>query len=262
MIMHHREWGTGPPLIILHGLFGSADNWQSVALALRDAFRVFAVDQRDHGRSFHSDGITYTAMADDLARFMDAHALESAHLLGHSMGGKTAMQFAVTHPARVTSLIVVDVAPKTYPPRYIELAEAMLDIDPGRYRSRTEVDEALSAQVPNAKVRQFFLKNLARDDSRRLYWRANLPVLCRDYARVFSGLDTEGTCDRPALFVKGGKSGYLSDADWPLLRRLFPNAVVREIPAAGHWVHADCPDAFVEAVREFLGADEGAESAT
>ncbi len=248
-----KEYGAGPPLIILHGLLGASGNWHTLSSRVFGAhFHVFTVDQRNHGRSPHDDRLDYPAMAADLAGFMDGHGLASAHLMGHSMGGKTAMEFALTYPGRVEKLVVVDIAPKPYPGRHTEILDALQAVDPGAFRSRTDIDAALGQRIASYPIRQFLLKNLRPDGQGRYAWQMNLDAIVRNHDRISAGPEAAGTFDGPALFVRGGASDYVTDADVPEIRRRFPAARVVTIPGAGHWVHAEAPQAFAQAVLGFL----------
>lgn len=253
MDLFYKDYGAGPPLIILHGLLGAGGNWHTLSHRVFGRhFHVFAVDQRNHGRSPHDDRLDYPAMAADLAGFMDAHGLARAHVLGHSMGGKTAMEFALTFPARVDRLVVVDIAPRAYPNRHAEILDALRALDPAAYRSRAEIDAALAERIASYPIRQFLLKNLRPDGPGSYAWQMNLDAIVRNYDRISGGLTAAGTFDGPALFVRGGASDYVTDADLPGIRRHFPAARLVTIPGAGHWVHAEAPEAFARAVLAFL----------
>jgi esterase len=252
MHFHSRTYGSGHPLIILHGLFGSLDNWATLARRFGEHFHVFAFDARNHGRSFHSDEISFKAMADDVKEFMNENRLDSAFLLGHSMGGKTAMLFAATFPAMVDRLVVVDIAPRAYDRKHDVILDALTAIDPSKYEDRKRVDEALAEQIPENATRQFLLKNLARNDSGRFRWKMNLPVIQSHYSEVMNGLSPTLRFEKPALFITGGKSNYVKEQDIPLIKQMFPQSVVLTIKQAGHWVHADAPVEIYEAVVRFL----------
>ena len=255
MDLHAATYGdpAAPPLVILHGLLGAGGNWATLSRnVFGDRFYVLAVDQRNHGRSPHTEGaFGYEDMADDLAAFLDAQGIESAHLLGHSMGGKTAMHFALKHPGRTDRLIVADIAPRAYPPHHLPLLETLLALEPSQYASRQEVDDALAESVSSWGVRQFLLKNLGREDGDYV-WQPNLPAIRASYDAISGGMETDGRFDGPALFVRGERSDYVTDADVPAIRALFPSATLETIPKAGHWLHADQPDAFGDAVMRFL----------
>jgi esterase len=250
--LNFQRHGEGFPLIILHGLFGSSDNWQTVSRKLGETYQVFAVDQRNHGRSPHSDIFNYTVMADDLRDFMAAHQLPRAHILGHSMGGKTAMQFALRYPELVEKLIVVDMAPKSYPPAHLPIFAALNALDLNSYRDRNAIDAALAPAIPDTPTRQFLLKNLGRDDAGAFRWKLNLPAIERNYEPLNQAIAPGPTFNGPVLFIKGGRSNYLVEGDVALIHQLFPRSTIKTVPAAGHWVHADAPEQLIEFVLKFL----------
>lgn len=252
--LFYKEYGDGHPLIILHGLLGASGNWHTLSRnVFSERFRVLTVDQRNHGRSFHSDRFDYPAMAEDVWRFMDEMDLASAHLLGHSMGGKTAMYAALAFPERIDRLIVVDMAPKMYPPHHAHILEALQNINPSTYDQRSDIDDALAASISSYAVRQFLLKNLDYDGE-RYTWKMNLDAIVEHYDKINQGIDTHRTYEGPTLFIRGGRSDYIEDDDLPRIRKNFPQAELVTIDEAGHWVHADAPEAFAEAVMDFLAA--------
>jgi pimeloyl-ACP methyl ester carboxylesterase len=253
MDLFYNQYGEdGPPLIILHGLLGANGNWHTLSrTAFKEVARVYAVDQRNHGRSPHTDRIDYPSMAADVKAFVQQHGLGRAHLLGHSMGGKTAMQTALTYPSIVDRLIVVDMAPRAYEPRHTALLEALARIDPTEYDDREAIDAALAEDVSSWAIRQFLLKNLDYDGE-RYTWKMNLDAIRRHYDDINAAVAEERTFDGPALFVRGADSDYVADDDVPDIRRRFPNAELVTIDDAGHWVHADAPDALAEVVTDFL----------
>lgn len=252
MKLHFHTLGEGAPLIVLHGLLGSLDNWQPLARRFAAHFKVFVVDLRNHGQSPHSDDVSFEAMAADLDEFMRAHSLPRAHLLGHSMGGKVAMQFALRHPERVDWLVVVDVSPRAYPPRHARTLAALLALDLHAFQRRDQLDAELAKSVDDAEVRQFLLKNASRDTHGGFRWKANIRGLWESHERLTVAVTSEAPCQRPALFVRGEKSDYVPVADNDLIRRLFPCAKFCVIAGAGHWVHADQPEAVFESVLAFL----------
>lgn len=253
MKLFYNQYGdSGPPLIILHGLLGEHGNWHTLSrTTFQEVAHVYGVDQRNHGRSPHADRIDYPSMAADLRSFIDRHDLAPAILLGHSMGGKTAVQTALSYPDRVDRLIVVDVAPKAYPPEHAPLLEALARIDPGNYDRWDEIDAELAKDVPSWPIRQFLLKNLDYDGE-RYRWQMNLDAIRAHYDDIIAAVTAETTFDGPALFVRGGASDYVADEDLDEIRRLFPCAELVTIDDAGHWVHADAPDALAEVVVEFV----------
>jgi len=252
MELHFRTLGEGPPLIILHGLLGSLHNWLPLGRKFAERFKVFAVDQRNHGLSPHSPEFGYDHMARDLHELMSAQGLTSAHLLGHSMGGKTAMQFALLYPDQVGKLIVVDISPREHVPRQSGTLQSLLALDLNKFHHRDEMDAALAASVPDEELRQFLLTNVARGKTGAFHWKANLSAIWENRRLLGAALEAERPCLKPALFLRGGKSDYVADADLALIRRLFPQAVLETIPEAGHWVHADEPEKFFAAVIRFL----------
>jgi esterase len=244
--------GKGDPLVILHGLLGSADNWRSMSRRLGAHYQVFALDLRNHGRSPHSDILDYDVMAADVREFMEQQALRRIMLLGHSMGGKVAMQFAIEYSEQVDRLIVVDIAPKAYEPSQRYLLKAMRSLDLSRYKSFADVDAALAPEVSSESLRKFLIKNLARDENGRLRWKLHLEVIDRNYDKLLRGLGAERRFDKPTLFIRGGRSNYIGDDDASLIRQMFPQAEIVTLPEAGHWVHVDAPEEFFQTVVNFL----------
>jgi esterase len=256
MKLNYRVIGNGPPLLILHGLLGSGDNWIPHAMLLAANFTVFTIDLRNHGRSPHADAFDYEVMAADLAEFVEDQHLAAIHLLGHSMGGKAAMRFAQLHPAAVQRLVVVDMSPREYAPRYTAILDAMHALDLSHLHERAEVDAALLSAAPEKNIRQFLLKNIGRDAGGKLHWKANVPAIRANYQEVRRALPTDANFGGPVLFVRGGKSDYLPETDVPLIRQLFPGARIATIARAGHWVHAETPEEFIQLITEFLLAEK------
>ncbi len=255
MHLHYETYGQGHPLIILHGLFGTQENWRTLSKAFAQQFQVFALDQRNHGRSPHSEVFTYEAMSEDLHEFMQAHRLTSAHVLGHSMGGKVAMRFAVTYPELVDTLVVVDIAPKVYPPGHDDVFAGLYALDLPTLRSRHDADTALAHHLPDLVLRQFLLKNLERTESGAFRWRINLDGIRENYAEMLKGFDLTGTYTKPSLFIRGADSGYIKESDLLTIREIFPRARLVSIPGTGHWVHAEAPREFARIVVAFLEKD-------
>jgi esterase len=252
MQLYFREYGSGPPIVILHGLFGSLNNWHSHATFLGERFRVFTIDQRNHGLSPHSPEMTYASMAEDLREFVAAKAITPVNLIGHSMGGKTAMRFALDFPLEVSRLVVVDIRPQGDPPKHNRILEALAEIDFAEIRSREDVERALSRTVPNLAERQFLATNLKRNEDGSFRWKMNLPAIAGNYAELIGPIATGGRFRGPALFLSGGRSTSLMESDSSGILELFPAAQFRTIPNAGHWVHADAPQEFRTALLEFL----------
>ncbi len=252
MELFHKEFGSGPPVVIVHGLFGFSDNWQTVAKSLADGHTVFTVDLRNHGRSPRAQEHTYAAMADDLREFLEKNWLFRAALVGHSMGGKAVMQFALSHPEMVERLAVIDMAPRKAPGGgHDDIFEALFSIDLASLSSRSEAEAILAAQVPELGVRQFLMKNLTRNAEGGFEWKMNLPVLFRDYPDILAAVEGEPFAG-PTLFVRGGNSNYIADKDWPGILKLFPAARLETVAGAGHWVHADKPTELLGLLRPFL----------
>jgi esterase len=256
----HQDFGGGAPLLILHGLFGSGSNWRSTALRLGEIRRVIVVDQRNHGDSPHTPSMDYPAMARDLCRLMDRLNLASADLLGHSMGGKTAMQTALLYPDRVRSLVVADIAPVAYQRDYSDIFTAMAGVDPSRIRNRGDAETQIARHISDPNLRLFLLKNLGRD-GQAYRWKLHVegieasmpalldfpdPVPCRRF-------------DGPTLFVAGELSDYVLESHHEAIRERFPQADITAIPGAGHWLHVERPRHFLSALQQFLGPDPGAD---
>lgn len=256
MDLHYERHGEGhgPPVVVLHGLFGSGENWRTPGRKLSAGFDVLLVDQRNHGRSPHSDRVDYPAMAADVRELLDRLGLERAHLVGHSMGGKTAMQLALETPDRVRSLVVVDMAPKQTHGENADILAAIRALDPRAIHSRGEADAQLAPAVPERGTRQFLMKSLERSDDGGFRWILGLSGLQASWQALQAPPTGAPVPDLPALFVRGARSGYVAEEDLPEIRRLFPRAEVATIPDAGHWVHVDQPERFLQVVEAFLAA--------
>lgn len=251
MNLFFREMGEGQPLIILHGLFGSSDNWLTIGKTLSESYKVYLLDQRNHGQSPHSDEFNYSAMALDLENFISDHKIDNPIIIGHSMGGKTAMQYAVNNPHGWMKLIVVDIAPKPYPVHHDSILKGLQSLDLANLSSRNEADKLLSKYVPEIGVRQFLLKNLSRD-SDGFTWKINLPVISQNIEIIGEGLNGRLEETKPVLFINGAKSNYIKSSDIDLIESSFPGAVVDTIENAGHWVHAERTEEFMNILNAFL----------
>jgi len=252
MRLHYRKYGSGPALLLLHGLFGSLNNWHSHARVFAERSTVYAIDQRNHGASPHDPVSSYPLMASDLREFMDDHGIADAVVLGHSMGGKTAMQFAGMYPGRARAIVSVDMAPRAYPPKHEEIFKVLFSIDPRKYETREEIEVAMRPTIQNPAVRQFLVTNVIRDEGGHLRWRMNVPALRASYDALSSATILPAPFTKPALFVRGELSSYLIPEDMEDIRRYFPAATMVAIPGAHHWVHADAPALFQQAILEFL----------
>ena len=256
MQLHSIQLGEGKPLIILHGLFGSGDNWLTIAREMASEYRIYLPDQRNHGRSPWSEDFTYDAMSDDLMEFIETNHIEQPVIIGHSMGGKTVMRFATRFPTQLSKLIVVDIAPKYYWPHHQSILEGLRSINLNTLQSRQQADAQLAQYVPELAVRQFLLKSLYRTDdpagSQSFAWRLNLPVIDRRIENVGEALVFEKPVELPALFLRGGQSKYVKDEDMTLINQIFPQAKLDTIANAGHWLQAEQPQQFMEKVRAFV----------
>jgi len=250
MKLFFRQFGEGKPFIILHGLFGLSDNWVSIAKILSQNFRVIIPDLRNHGQSPHSPVFNYDAMTSDVLELMDELDLNQAIILGHSMGGKVAMQFALQNPELVEKLIVVDMSMRRYDGRQLhsDIIQAMMSIDFNTIESRTEVNRQLATTIDDERVRLFILKNLYRKTRYQLDWRLNLSDINQNIDYVFDSISSNTHYNGPALFIKGEKSDYIQDSDLPKIIQYFPNATFQTVSGAGHWVQADNPEGFLEKI--------------
>ena len=254
MNLNFKVLGEGSPIIILHGLLGSSDNWQTVAKSFAERHTVFLIDQRNHGRSAWSEEWDYDVMSNDLLEFIEQNKINEPILIGHSMGGKTVMNFAIKYkPELFSKLILVDIAPKKYEIDYTGYLNGMLGLDLTKLNSRASAEEYLKPFTPNVGVLQFLLKNLYRDENGSFDWRPNLKVLLRDLKKIGVPLPENAISEKQALFIRGEKSDYVLDADWLDILKHFPNAKLETIQGASHWVQADQPAAFIEAVNAFIG---------
>jgi esterase len=255
MQLYFQQLGEGAPLLILHGIFGSGDNWLTLGRRFAEKQCVYLIDQRNHGQSDWSDEFSYRVLAEDLRAFMDQQGLAKANILGHSMGGKVSMLFAQLYPERIEKLVVVDIAPKSYQlSEHKHILETLQCFDLSAYQTRTEIDQALSAALPDYGTRQFILKNIYRNEQKAFAWRLNVRALYQNLHEIGKGLDAETPFDGPALFINGGKSRYIQPEDHVKIKRIFRRSELLTIPDAGHWVHAEAPEALFEAVTHFLDA--------
>ncbi len=252
MQLNFRKFGHKPPLVIAHGLFGSASNWQSIAKRLCDDYQVFAVDLRNHGQSPHDDDMSYQAMAADLLEFIDTHCGGHAALVGHSMGGKAAMAAALLGPEQVDRLGVVDIAPVNYESALGRYAELMRDMPLNEVSRRQDADQRLQREIPNPAVRAFLLHNLRRDRSGAWYWRVNLDVIVRDLPVIAGWPSFDREFEKPTVFIGGLQSEYLDQQHWPAVRARFPNARIEMLADAGHWVHAEQPERVTGLIEQLM----------
>ena len=253
MKLYSNILGEGKPLLILHGFLGMSDNWKTLGKDFSEVgYEVHLIDQRNHGRSPHSDEFSYLALAKDVKEYIDRKSLENVIMIGHSMGGKTAMSAASLFPHLVEKLIIVDIAPKYYAPHHQKILEGLQAIDRAELKSRGEADDLLAKYVDEPDVRLFLLKNLYRKTKEKLALRLNLDVLVSSTEELGEALPQENTFSKPTLFIKGEKSGYIKAEDKELISRHFPVSEIVTIPNSGHWVHAENKEAFYAAVTDFL----------
>ena len=276
MKLFFRQAGHGQPLLILHGLFGSSDNWYSLSKVFAEKYTVYTIDQRNHGQSPHSDDFNYKLLTEDLAAFMIENTIVNPIVIGHSMGGKTAMNLAIKNPNTIEKLIVVDIAPKAYPVHHDHILDGLTAIPLSSIQSRNEAEAILAEYVDEADVRQFLLKNLSRDSEGRFIWKINLAAIEQhieeigagmqyegifDHSRrrppyhgIGAGMQYEGIFDKSTLFVKGAKSNYFKPGDDQLITNYFPQAKIETLNT-GHWVQAEDPKGFIKMVFDFIGEE-------
>jgi esterase len=258
MKLFFRKYGNGPPLFILHGLYGSSDNWVTVAKNLSEKYTVYLPDQRNHGQSPHSDDHNYELMSEDLNELITELKIKRLFLVGHSMGGKVAVNFALKWPEKINSLVIIDVSPFRYPypsnkffDEHKHILESVLSVDISQISSRGQAEAALVKKIESEKTRSFILKNLQRTGDKTFAWKMNVKSLYENLGKIVDGLprptiETEPITGFPVTFIKGEYSDYLSDDEFIAIKKLFPAAEMITVKNAGHWVHAERPDAITE----------------
>lgn len=252
MKLNYKRLGEGEPIVILHGLFGMLDNWMSFGKHLSQDYQVIFVDQRNHGKSPHSDEVGYNYYVHDLFELIHELGISKAHILGHSMGGKTAMNFAVAHPKLTSSLISIDMgAHGYYTANHDEIFRAILSIDLKNYQTRSEVDSELEKSISEIGIRQFLLKNLERAET-GYAWKANFKALHTNYDKLRKEVKAQSPFYGKALFVRGGNSKYIRDTDFDYIKSIFPNARLETIAGAGHWVHVEKQMELLAVLKTFL----------
>ena len=253
MKLYFRKTGEGQPILILHGVFGSSDNWFTISKMIAEkGFAVYTLDARNHGQSPRSEEFSYELMAEDLNEFIDEHQLVKPIIIGHSMGGKTVMHFAMKYEGKFSKLIIVDIAPKFYPSHHGHIIQGLNSIDLDKLTNRKEAELQLDRYVTSVGERQFLLKNLYRNELGKFDWRINLPVLSREIYQVGGDFTDAHEITAPVLFMRGSESGYIYDEDIPVIKKIFTNATVETIEGAGHWIQAEKPNEFVDAVLRFV----------
>ena len=252
-MLHHRVAGQGKPLVAIHGLFGSMENLGAVVRHLRDDYTVYSLDLPNHGRSPHKAGMHLQAMAGQVREWMAHFGIDKAHFLGHSLGGKVAMETALQTPECVDKLVVMDIAPVNYSARHNDVFAGLFAVDPARISSREEADRLMSEHVKESAVRSFLLKNLVKTDA-GFEWRMNLADLHQSYPSLIEG-NTSSRCDCPTLFLKGGDSDYIQETHRDDILSRFPNTQLKVIPDTGHWLHAQKPELVARLVKKFLAGE-------
>jgi pimeloyl-ACP methyl ester carboxylesterase len=251
--LHFTSTGSGTPLVVLHGLFGSGRNWQSHARQFSSQYRVISADLRNHGDSFHADEMNYSLMADDVEELLRQLGIDQCYMLGHSMGGKVAMALALQNRDLFRAMVVADIAPVAYFHHYDDLIDPIRALRLDQLESRAQADQLLRQNIPEDQLRSFLLQNLVREtDGWR--WRVNWPIIQRDMEFLTGFVDVPGerVVDVPTLFVRGENSDYVGAAEIEAINRYFSAASISTIEDAGHWLHAENPEAFSRAVLEFL----------
>ena len=253
MILHSQIIGNGTPFVILHGFLGMSDNWKSLGKRFAaQGYQMHLIDQRNHGRSFHDPVFSYQAMAADLLLYCEHHNLDQVVLLGHSMGGKTAMEFAVTNPERVTKLIIADIAPRHYDEHHQDVLKGLGLLDLSIINSRAKADQVLANYIKEPGLRLFLLKNLYWIEKKQLALRVNLPVVTKEIAQVGKALAVSAVFNKKTLFIRGENSGYITLLDETSIQKQFPKSQIKTVSNAGHWLHVENPEQFHQIVVDFL----------
>lgn len=255
MKLAYREFGTGQPLIILHGLFGQSDNWNTLAKRFAEkGFHVFTIDQRNHGLSPHSNEWNYRVMAEDLKEFIETHQLQNPVLLGHSMGGKTVMFFEMLFPGIAEKLVIVDISPRAYEPHHDSVLKALNAVDFTDINTRKDAENIMTQYISDYGTKQFLLKNIywKEDETKQMAWRFDLDTITREYDNIGIAVP-DGTSNVNTLFIRGDRSDYITDGDLKDIESHFPNYQLKTIANSGHWVHAEQPEAFFNCVMAFIG---------
>lgn len=252
-MLYSKIEGSGKPLLIIHGFLGMSDNWKTLGTQFAaDGFQVHLLDLRNHGRSFHSDEFSYEIMVQDVYEYCQANGLESIDMIGHSMGGKTAMLLAATYPDLVDKLVVADIGPKFYAPHHQDILAGLNAVDFSVKPSRNDVEEIMKNYIPDFGTRQFLMKSLYWQEPGQLAFRFNLDVFNKKIEEIGKELASGLIFEKPVLFIRGGNSKYILDSDFDGIEKHFPASEITTIPNAGHWLHAENPSMFYELVSEFL----------
>lgn len=252
-MLHSKIEGQGSPLLILHGFMGSGDNWKTLSgQYAENGFEVHSLDLRNHGKSLHSDVFTYTAMVQDVVEYCDGNNLEKVAIIGHSMGGKVTMFFAVAYPERVSKLIIADIGPKYYRPHHQDILAGLNAVHFEMKPDRSAVEATLTEYIEDAGTRQFLMKNLYWKEPGQLQFRFNLPVFNEKVENIGEALPQDAQFNGPTLFLKGDRSNYIKEEDAALIETHFPEAIIKTVANSGHWLHAENPKYFLEYTLEFL----------
>ncbi len=253
-LLNYQQTGQGEYIVLIHGLFGSLDNLNMVAKALAKHYCVVSIDVRNHGSSFHQQGMSYDDLAQDIVRLLDNLAIQQCHILGHSMGGKIAMQIALSYPERIQKLIVADIAPVKYPAHHQEIIKGLQAIDLNKVEKRKDADNQLAPYVDNVAIRQFLLRNITANEQGKFTFKCNLNNIAQGYQQIMQSINcaTEQAFKGKTLFIKGGNSDYILPAHQSNISTVFPNAKAKIIQGAGHWLHAEKTVAFNKVVMDFL----------
>lgn len=253
MKLFYRKFGEGQPFLILHGLFGQSDNWNTLAKQISEqGFEVYTVDLRNHGLSPHSDIWDYPSMSEDIKELIDDLVLRDSILLGHSMGGKTAMQFALKHPELLDKLIIADMAPRYYAPHHQAVLQGLQAVDFSIIKTRKEAEAVLSKYIDDVGTKQFLLKNIFWKADDTMDWRFNLKVISREIENAGLAIQADTNCEIPTLFIRGERSDYIQESDFNIIREIFTRSYIETIPNAGHWIHAEQPAAFLKCILHFV----------
>ena len=251
MKLNYKKLGKGQPLLILHGLFGMLDNWISLGKRYSEHYEVYLIDQRNHGKSPHSNELTFADMADDLMEFIEYHHIRGALAIGHSMGGKTLIEFAHDHACFIDKMVIADIGPKAYKPHHNTIIAAMESLDIQNFSSRAEAENALQNQIQSLPIRQFLLKNLYWKKKEELGWKINLKAIKQNLDEVLVDL-SDYKINLPTLFLKGSDSDYILPEDEAKIKAQFSKSQIISIPGTGHWLHAEKPDEFYRITTEFF----------
>jgi len=253
MKLKFKVFGNGKPVIILHGLFGMLDNWQSFAKRLAQNHKVYILDLRNHGKSSHSDIFNYEVMSKDLIRFLDDNNIKHPNLIGHSMGGKLALYFSSKYQSTIDKTVVIDIGIKKYPPKHTAILNALNSLDLNLFESREQIDTDLSTTIPVQRIRQFLLKNIKRSPN-GYSWKMNISAITRNYSNIIDKITFHNTLNKRVLFIKGANSDYITEEDKQYIKELIPNATFATIPDCGHWVHVEQPDRLLYHIEKELSS--------